>query len=264
MMKRIARTYIPGNFSHSSLQATLLTIVLILLVSCGVYKNASGSTASAPSAHVHIIGSTGLDAVTQHQADIGDSDIPADPNKYSDPNLTDHIVCENIFTLIINPQINLTSLTTQQASNIFTGVTTNWKDVGGPNLAISPVIRPATSGTRALFDKYILGGASEAGNPLTSDSSTTVLDTVAHTPGGISYVTTTLVNPTVKAIGLDGISATEQNIKSGTYRLWGFEHMYTLQNGVNATTSFLDFMQTPQIQQLAQNLGYIPVTDIQT
>ncbi|HEX3642137.1 MAG TPA: phosphate ABC transporter substrate-binding protein [Ktedonobacteraceae bacterium] len=295
MMKRIARTYIPGNFSHSSLQATLLTIVLILLVSCGVYKNASGSTTSAPSAHVHIIGSTallplvtkaadlfsqqhsdikidtegsgsiaGLDAVTQHQADIGDSDIPADPSKYSDPNLTDHIVCENIFTLIINPQIDLTSLTTQQASNIFTGVITNWKDVGGPNLAISPVIRPATSGTRALFDKYILGGASEAGNPLTSDSSTTVLDTVAHTPGGISYVTTTLVNPTVKAIGLDGISATEQNIKSGTYRFWGFEHMYTLQNGVNATTSFLDFMQTPQIQQLAQNLGYIPVTNTQT
>jgi hypothetical protein len=66
---------------------------------------------------------------------------------------------------------------------------------------------------RGGADKYILRGASKADNPLTSDSSTTVLDTVAHTPGGISYVTATLVNPTVKAIGLDGINATEQNVK---------------------------------------------------
>lgn len=292
--KRIARTRVPEKFSSSTLQAILLTIVLILLVSCGVSNNASSTAASTPTAQLHIIGSTallplvakaadlfsqqhpgvkidtegggsiaGLDAVTHHQADIGDSDIPADPNKYSDPNLTDHIVCENIFTLIINPQINITSLTTQQASNIFTGVTTNWKDVGGPNLAITPVIRPNTSGTRALFDKYILGGASEAGNPLTSDLSTTVLDMVAHTPGGISYITTTLVDPTVKAISLDGISATEQNVTSGAYRFWGFEHMYTLQNGVNTTTNFLDFMQTSQIQQLAQTLGYMPVANNQ-
>ncbi len=293
--KRKARAYMLSKSSSSTLQAILLTLVLILLVSCGAYQNASDPAASPSTAQVHIVGSTtllplvakaadlfsqqhpdikiatdgggsiaGLDAVIHHQADIGDSDIPADPNKYSDPNLTDHIVCENIFTLIVNPQISLSSLTTQQASSIFTGAITNWKDVGGPNLAITPIIRPDTSGTRALFDKYILGGGNEAGNPLTSDSSTTVLDMVAHTPGAISYVTTTLVNPTVKAIDLDGISATEQNVKSGAYRFWGFEHMYTLQNGVDNTTRFLDFMQTNQVQQLAQNLGYVPVTDAQT
>src|SRR5437899_708235 len=36
---------------------------------------------------------TGLNAVANHQADIGDSDIFADPVLYPDPNLTDHIVC---------------------------------------------------------------------------------------------------------------------------------------------------------------------------
>ncbi len=293
-MREKVRTPMLGNFSHTTLQATLLTVLLIL-VSCGVANNTGSSTASNPSGQVHIIGSTallplvakaadlysqqhsdtkinaegggsiaGLDAVTHHQADIGDSDILADPGKYTDANLTDHIVCVNIFTLVINPQINIASLTTQQASSIFTGATTNWKDVGGPNLAITPVIRPATSGTRALFDKYILGGSSETGNPLTSDSSTTVLDMVAHTPGAISYVTTTLVNPTVKAIALDGLSATEENVKSGAYRFWGYEHMYTMQNGINTTTSFLDFMQTPAVQQLAQNLGYISVSDVQS
>jgi phosphate transport system substrate-binding protein len=166
------------------------------------------------------------------------------------------------FTLIVDPQVTITSLTTQQILAIFTKKITNWKAVGGPNLSITSIIRPSTSGTRALFRKYILGGAEESGNALSSDSSTSVLDAVAHTPGAIGYIPTYLVNSTVQAIGIDGVSATKQNIKAGKYKFWGFEHMYTLDNGVNTTTTFLDFMQTPTIQQLAQQLGYISVSAV--
>ena len=280
-----------------------LLLLAILLMSCGTLGGSPGSTGTLPSqntrggntALVHIAGSTallplaakaanlfhqhypdvqveaqgggsviGLRAVVNHQADIGDSDIYADPVLYPDPNLTDHIVCVGAFTLIVDPQVGITSLTTQQIIAIFTGKITNWKEVGGPDLHIKLVIRPNTSGTRILFRKYVLGGLEESGPTLTSDSSTTVLDAVAHTPGAIGYVTTTLVNPTVKAIGIDGVSATEHNIQSGKYKFWGYEHMYTLDNGIDATTAFLDFMQSAQIQRLAQKLGYIPVTAIQT
>ena len=298
LLKKIARISLLGN----STLATGLVMVL-LLASCGAVDNTSGGNGPLSSGNngtsftgqtVHLVGSTallplvakaadlfrqqhpevkidaqgggsvtGLNAVINHQAEIGDSDIYADPAVYPDPNLTDHIVCVNIFTLIINPAVNISSLNTQQVINIFTGATTNWKQVGGPDLAISPVIRPTSAGTRALFDKYIMGGAQETGTPQTSDSSTSTIDTVAHTPGAIGYVAVTSVNPTVKAINLNGVSATQQNIKNGTYNFWGFEHMYTVQNGINATTAFLDFIQTPQIQQLVLQLGYISVSDIQ-
>ncbi|HYU75308.1 MAG TPA: phosphate ABC transporter substrate-binding protein [Ktedonobacteraceae bacterium] len=219
-----------------------------------------------PDIQVNVAGGgsvTGLQAVTNHQADIGDSDIYADPVTYPDPNLTDHIICVVAFTLIVDPQITIPSLTSQQILAIFTGKVTNWKAVGGPDQAITTVIRPNTSGTRALFRKYILGGAEESGKPLTSDSSTGVLDEVAHTPGAIGYVTTSLLNSTVRAIGIDGVSATEQNIKNGKYKFWGYEHMYTLANGVSPITSFLDFMQTAEIQHLAQQLGYISVNGLE-
>ncbi len=207
---------------------------------------------------------TGLNAMANHQADIGDSDIFADPALYPDPDLTDHIVCVVAFTLIVDPQVDLTALSTSQILAVFTGKVKNWKEVGGPDLSIKPIIRPSTSGTRALFRKYVLGGAAENGPTLTSDSSTAVLDTVAHTPGAIGYVTTTLLNSTVHAIGIDGIAATVQNIQSGKYKFWGYEHMYTLENGINATTAFLDFMNSPSAQQLAQQMGYIPVSAIKT
>lgn len=287
-----------GRGQHASLVVTLMLLTL-LLAGCGTLGGGNGGTgAPAPQSsggdgttHLLLIGSTallplaaragvlfhqrhpdmqvdvegggsvtGLKAVASHKADIGDSDIYADPVLYPDPNLTDHIVSVVAFTLIVDPQVGITSLTTQQILAIFTGKITNWKAVGGANLSIAPIIRPRTSGTRAIFQKYVLAGAEESGHALTSDSSTTVLNAVAHTSGAIGYAPTYLVNATVRAIGINGVLASAQNIKAGAYTFWGYEHMYTLENEVSATTAFLDFMQTPEIQQLARHLGYISVS----
>jgi phosphate transport system substrate-binding protein len=232
-----------------------------------VSKGADLYHQSHPNVQIHVAGGgsmAGLDAVTKHQADIGDSDIYADPSVYPDPNLTDHIVCATSFAVIADPQVNVTSLSTQQIRDIFSGKISNWKDVGGPDLSISPVIRPSSSGTRALFEKYVLGGAQENGNPMSTDSSTAILDAVAHTSGAIGYVTTAVANSTVQTIAIDGVRPTSQNIQSGKYKFWGYEHMYTLQNGVDNTTAFLDFMQSPQVQALAQQLGYISVDAVKS
>ncbi len=275
-----------------------LLLVIIILASCGG-SDASGPASSQGSStagqKVNIAGSTallplaakaadlyhqshpdvqltvkgggslaGLDAVSKNQVDIGNSDIYADPAVYPDPNLTDHIVCANSFALIVDPQVTISSLSTQQIIDIFTGKIVNWQDVGGPNLSITPVIRPATSGTRALFRKYVMGGLEESVGTSSPDSSTAILDAVAHTSGAISYITTTAINANVRMIGIDGVSPTVQNIQAGKYKFWGYEHMYTLQNGVNATTEFLDFMQSPQVQQLVQQLGYISITAVKS
>jgi phosphate transport system substrate-binding protein len=294
-MYAVTRASIVERLPRSTLLLTLLSLALLLggcsLPGSGAMGN--GTANSDLSGHIRVVGSTallplvakaadlfrqhhpgvtmdvegggsitGLKAVTNHRADIGDSDIYADPALYPDPNLTDHIVCVNMFTLIVEPHVPLSSLTTQQLIAIFTGKGTNWKVFGGPDVPIVPIIRPATSGTRALFRKYVLGGAEESGQPLTTDASTGVINAVAHTAGAIGYVTTVLVNPTVHVVGIDGVTATVQNIKTGRYKFWGYEHMYTLENGFNATTSFLDFMLTAEAQQLARKLGYLPVSAI--
>src|SRR5674476_1694574 len=70
-------------------------------------------------------------------------------------------------------------VTTDQATKIWTGVTTNWKDVGGPDMKIVLILRPASSGTRATFKKIVLGGAAEAsGQALTEDSNGAVTTAV--------------------------------------------------------------------------------------
>lgn len=205
----------------------------------------------------------GLVDVNGHVSNVGDSDIYADPATYPDPNLTDHLICVIPFTMIINPGVTVQSLTRSQIIDIFsTGKIKNWSQVGGPNLAIVPVVRPSTSGTRATFRKYILGGRDENGTLLTTDSSQTVRDTVAKTPGAIGYLAVSVLDATVKAIAIDGQSATPTNIESGRYAFWGYEHMYTLDDSNHPIEDFLNFMLTDAVQRLAQQLGYIPIADM--
>jgi phosphate transport system substrate-binding protein len=205
----------------------------------------------------------GLDAVTNQKSDIGDSDIYADPAIYPDPNLTDHIVCVIPFTMVTGPGVTVTSLTHQQIIDIFsTGKIKNWQQVGGSNLPIVPVVRPGTSGTRATFRKYVLEGRDENGTLLKTDSSTEVRNKVAHTPGAIGYLALSVLDPSVHALAIDGKNATQENIAAGSYTFWSYEHMYTLGDNNSLISSYLDFMLTPTVQQLAQKLSYIPIANM--
>src|SRR5262249_46083311 len=204
----------------------------------------------------------GLSAVTSRQADIGNSDVYADPAVYPDPELTDHLVCVIPFVMIANHDVSVSNLPKQDIIDIFsTGSITNWRQVGGPDLRIVPVVRPATSGTRATFRKYILAGRDEKGTLLQTDSSRTVLDTVATTPGAIGYLAVPYVDDHVATIAIDGQLPSLQSIESGNYAFWGFEHMYTL-GDTAVIAAFLNFMLSPTVQQLAQQLHYIPIADM--
>ncbi|QBD82554.1 phosphate ABC transporter substrate-binding protein [Ktedonosporobacter rubrisoli] len=202
----------------------------------------------------------GLQAVTAHKANIGNSDVYADPAIYPDPNLTDHIVCVIPFAMVVGPGISITSLTQQQIIDIFsTGKIHNWQQIGGPDLPIVPVVRPPTSGTRDTFRKYILGGRDEKGTLLKTDSSATVLDVVARTPGAIGYLALSVLTPKVHALAISGVMPTLDNITTGRYLFWGYEHMYSLDDNNATISAFLDFMLTPEVQQQAQQMGYIPI-----
>jgi phosphate transport system substrate-binding protein len=232
-----------------------------------VQKAAALFTQQNPQVRIDVSGGGSLKGVSDVNAgtvDIGDSDVYADPALYPDPNLTDHLVCVVPFTMITNPDVSVKSLSRDQIIAIFsTGQIRNWKDVGGPDMPIVPVVRPKTSGTRATFRKYVLGGRDEKGTLLQSDSSQTVLQTVAGTPGAIGYLALSVLDTTVNQVAIDNKLPTPQNIHAGSYAFWSFEHMYTLGDDKSLIEAFLNFMVAPAAQQLASQLGYIPIADAQ-
>ncbi len=210
---------------------------------------------------------TGLTQVLQGGAQIGDSDIFAtDKLQPTDASqLVDHKVVIQGWIMVTNKDVTgVTNLTTQQARDIWTGKTTNWKDVGGPDEPIVLIIRPASSGTRATFKKIVLGGADEAaGQALTEDSNGAVTKAVTTTPGSTSVIGFAYYQQNksqLNGLGLDGVQATVDNMTGGTYKLSAFGHMYTKGQPSGLTAAFLDYMMSDAVQKtLAPSLFYAPV-----
>ncbi|XWK90811.1 MAG: PstS family phosphate ABC transporter substrate-binding protein [Phormidium sp.] len=90
----------------------------------------------------------------------------------------------------VNPNLNIPGLNILQVKDIFTGKITNWKEVGGPDLLITPVSRPLSDGgTPEYFHKEVLSGEKFASSLKEVRDTTTGIQTVAKTPGGIGFAT---------------------------------------------------------------------------
>lgn len=204
---------------------------------------------------------TGLQNISDKTVDIGDSDIFATEKLSKDKSaaLVDHIVCVVGVAAVVSPDVSVTNVTKQQLSDIFTGKISNWKDVGGKDEKIVLINRPKSSGTRTLFSKYALDGKQEAtGHALTEDNSGLLKQNVEQTPGSIAYLAFSyLTDNKVKSLSVDGVTPNYDNVYSGKYSIWGYEHMYTNGEAADPAKSFLDYiMNNPDAHKIMTDKGY--------
>ena len=206
----------------------------------------------------------GLKQVSEGTVDIGNSDVAAEDklDETAAKELVDHQVCVVTMAPIVNKDVaeaGVKSLTKEQLISIFTGKTTNWKDVGGPDEDIVLVTRPTSSGTRATFQKYALDGNEEASNAsMETDDSGVLLQNVTDTRGAIGYVALSYLvdNDDVDTVAIDGVEPTLENTYSGDYKVWTFEHMYTNGEPDKATKAFLDYIMGEKFGKKMESLGY--------
>ena len=206
----------------------------------------------------------GLKQVSEGTVDIGNSDVAAEDklDETAAKELVDHQVCVVTMAPIVNKDVaeaGVKSLTKEQLISIFTGKTTNWKDVGGPDEDIVLVTRPESSGTRATFQKYALDGNEEASNTsMETDDSGVLLTNVKSTNGAIGYVALSYLtgDAGVETVAIDDVEPTLENTYSGKYPVWTFEHMYTKGEPNEVTKAFLDYITGDEYGTQMEKLGY--------
>lgn len=213
---------------------------------------------------------TGLKQVADGSVDIGNSDVEAASKLEAEAaaQLVDHKVCVVTMAPVVNKELaqDVKSLTKQQLIDIFTGKTTNWSEVGGPDEEIVLVARPQTSGTRALFKEYALDGNEEAGgSALETDDSGTLLQSVADNKGAIGYVALSYLvnNDGVSTVAIDGVEPTLENTYSGEYPVWGYEHMYTKGEPNEVVKAYLDFIMGEAYSAELEAQGYCVTSKMQ-
>lgn len=206
----------------------------------------------------------GLKQVSEGTVDIGNSDVAAEDklDATAAKELVDHQVCVVTMAPIVNKDVaeaGVKSLTKEQLISIFTGKTTNWKEVGGPDESIVLVTRPTSSGTRATFQKYALDGNEEASNTsMETDDSGVLLQNVKDTKGAIGYVALSYLtgDAGVSTVAIDGAEPTLENTYAGTYPVWTFEHMYTKGEPDEVVKTFLDYIMSDEYGAKMESLGY--------
>ena len=207
----------------------------------------------------------GLQQVADGTVDIGNSDVTAEEKLDASmaEGLVDHQVCVITMAPIVHPDVaeaGVTDLTKDQLISIFTGETTNWSEVGGPDEDIVLITRPESSGTRATFEKYALDGNKEASNTsMETDDSGVLLQNVRDTKGAIGYVALSYLtgeDTGVSTVAIDGVEPTLENTYNGTYPVWTYEHMYTNGEPNEVAQAFLDYIMSDDYGTRMEELGY--------
>lgn len=190
--------------------------------------------------------------------------------------------------IAVNPNLNIPGLTIEQLKSIYTGKTTNWKQLGGPDLKIRPYSRPTTDGgTVELFVQDILRGQPFGSNVEFVSTTTQSLQKLASDPGGIYYASAPEVVPqcTIKPLPL-GRSPGEfvppyqepfvpasqcpakrnqlniQAFQTGQYPITRNLFVIVKQNGQideQAGEAYANFLLTGQGQDLIAQVGFVRI-----
>ena len=158
---------------------------------------------------------TGLSQIAADAVDIGNSDIFAEEKEGIDASkLVDHRVAVVGITPIVTPGTGVTDISLEELNKIFRGEITNWSELGGKDLTITVLNRASGSGTRATFEQWVLEEGQKSIITQEQESSGTVRQIVASTPGTISYVGFSYVNEDVVALSINGVEPTVENVKT--------------------------------------------------
>ena len=202
----------------------------------------------------------GIEAVTNGTADIGNSSRSLKDEEKA-AGVVENVVAIDGIAVCVDPANEVADLTKEQLTNIYNGTITNWKEVGGTDEPIIVIGREAGSGTRGAFEELVdLKDACKYANEL--DSTGAVIAKVASTPGAIGYASLDALDDSVKALSLEGVEATAENIKAGNYFLSRPFVMATkgeISEQNDLVQAWFDFVLGDEGQQVASEVGLITV-----
>lgn len=200
----------------------------------------------------------GIESVTNKMVDIGNSSRALKDTE-KEKGVVENVIAIDGIDVITNNSNEVENLTKEDLIKIYTGEIKNWKELGGKDENIVVLGREAGSGTRGAFEE-LLGIVDSCVYAGELDSTGGVKAKVASTEGTIGYVSLDVVDDTVKALKLDGVEATEANIKASSYLLSRPFVMATngeisVQNEIVQT--WFDYIKSAEGQEVIKSVGLI-------
>lgn len=159
--------------------------------------------------------------------------------------------------IIVNPDNPIVNLTLNQAQGIYAGSITSWSSLGGPNTKIHVVTREDGSGTRSAFESLVMSNTQITPKAIVMNSNGAVRQFVAGDSNAIGFMSLGLVDKTVKAVELEGIVASRENIINGSYGLSRPFLFLARSQPTGIVKDFIDFTLSADGERILESEGLI-------
>lgn len=202
--------------------------------------------------------SGGIQAAESHAADIGMSsrDLRGD-----ELNLWSKVITKDGLAIIIHPENPVDSLTIEEIRGIYSGYYTNWSQVGGKDARIHVIAREEGSGTRGAFEEMVMDGQRISPRSIVQNANGSVRQLVADDPLSIGFISLGLVDVgerPVKALHINGVEPSRENVINHTYTLFRSFLFVATEEPTGDIVQFIDFIMSEKGQALLSAEGLIP------
>ncbi len=167
--------------------------------------------------------------------------------------------------MIVHRDNPIVDLNDKQVVAIYTGKTTNWKELGGSDQEITVVNKAEGRSTLELFRQFFVLKNSDIKAKMIVGENEQAIKFVGGNKWAIGYVSVgtaeyaSKVSKTIRAIRLNGIDANLQNVKNRTYPLRRTLNFVTLKPTSEAAQKFLAFVKDPAAIRIIEDQFFVPL-----
>lgn len=198
--------------------------------------------------------SAGILAAQSDTADIGMSSRAL---KGEEQNLWSVEIAQDGMAVIVHPDNPVSNLAVEQIRAIYAATVTDWSQLGGSRARIHVITREEGSGTRSAFESLVMNKVEITPRAMVQDSNGAVRQLVASDPAAVGFVSLGLVNDEVKALALNGVPATRENVINGSYNLTRPFLFVTRTPPAGDVRQFIDFTLSADGRRLLAAEGLI-------
>ncbi|MGV8026941.1 MAG: phosphate ABC transporter substrate-binding protein PstS family protein [Anaerolineaceae bacterium] len=175
------------------------------------------------------------------------------------PDLNVYTIAYDGIAVIVNPSLDIPTLSIEQIRGIFSGEITNFSEVGGPDAEIVVVSREEGSGTRAAFEELVMNYKDANGetvetpiveSALLQQSNGQISTVVSTTPNTIGFLSFGYLSDAVKGVAIDNVAPTVENVKNGTYSIFRPLNLLTKGEAQGLAKAFIDFILSDAGQEI--------------
>lgn len=177
-------------------------------------------------------------------------------------------IARDALAFMVNLKNPVDNLSIPQIQGIYTGDIVNWSEVCGWDCAIKPYVRDRNSGSQEKFETMVMNGLTikdfpemQIGRTMMTPYYQIEQDTagIAFTP--FYYYKVMVGSGSTKAIGVNGVAMTKENIKNGSYPYTS--NVYTaVRSDIDRSSiayRIFEFLTTEGGQAIVDESGYVPL-----